>query len=175
MRLQKLKISGAYLIEPKPFIDSRGFFRRNFCKNEMKIFMKNEKIVQANISYNAQKHTLRGFHYQTGKHAEGKLLTCLNGEIFDVLIDLRKNSKTYLKCEKIILNEKNMRSLFVPKGCANAFLTLKNKTLVHYYCTNIYSPKFEKGIRFNDPIIKVKWPKKPSIISEKDKSWKDFV
>ena len=67
-----------------------------------------------------------------------------------------------------------MRSLFVPKGCANAFLTLKNKTLVHYYCTSSYSPKFEK-IRFNDPIIKVKWPKKPSIISEKDKSWKDFV
>ena len=93
MRLQKLKISGAYLIEPKPFIDSRGFFRRNFCRNEMKIFMKNEKIVQANISYNAQKHTLRGFHYQTGKHAEGKLLTCLNGEIFDVLIDLRKTQK----------------------------------------------------------------------------------
>ena len=97
MKLQKLKISGAYLIKPKPFIDSRGFFRRNFCEDEMKIFMKNEKIVQANISYNVKKYTLRGFHYQTDKYAEGKLLTCLNGEIFDVLIDLRKNSKTYLK------------------------------------------------------------------------------
>jgi dTDP-4-dehydrorhamnose 3,5-epimerase len=175
MKLKKLKIKGAYEILPEPFKDSRGIFRRNFCMDEMKVFMKNEKIFQANLSFNQKKYTLRGFHYQLGKHAEGKLLTCLNGEIFDVLIDLRKNSPTYLKNEKIILSEKNMKSLFVPKGCANAFLTLKDKTFVHYYCTNRFYPKSENGIRYNDPIVKAIWPKKPSVISNKDLSWKNYV
>ena len=169
-----MKIKGAYEITPKPFKDFRGIFRRNFCMDEMKIFMNTQKIMQANLSFNYKKYTLRGFHYQLGAHAEGKLLTCLSGEIFDVVIDLRRNSPTFLKCEKIILNEKNMKSLFVPRGCANAFMTLKSKTLVHYYCTNRFYPKSEKGIRYNDSIVKIKWPKKPTVISKKDLEWDDY-
>ncbi len=174
MKIIKTKIKDVYIVIPSPFKDARGIFRRNFCEDEMKIFMKNSRIMQANLSFNYKKFTLRGFHYQKGPKAEGKLLTCLAGEIHDVLIDLRKRSTTYLKTLEVNLSEKNMKSIFIPKGCANAFLTLKSKTLIHYYCTNKYNPQYENGIRFNDPILKVKWPSRPKIISNKDNSWKNF-
>ena len=174
MKLLKTKIKDVYIIKPSPFKDNRGVFRRNYCKDEMKIFMKKQKIVQANLSFNYKKLTLRGFHYQKGRKAEGKLLTCLSGEIYDVVVDLRKKSPTYLKTVKIKLNDKNMQSIFIAKGCANAFLTLKNKTLVHYYCTEKYNPKFEGGVRYNDPALKINWPFKPKIISKKDISWKNI-
>ncbi len=175
MIIKKTKIKGVFIIDPSPFKDDRGIFRRNFCKDEMKIFIKNEKIMQANLSLNYKKFTLRGFHYQKGSKAEGKLLSCLNGEIYDAVLDLRKNSPTYLKTFEIKLSDKNMRSIFIPKGCANAFLTLKNNTLVHYYCTNKYNPKYENGIRFNDPTFKIKWPNQPKVISRKDKNWDNFL
>ena len=91
MKILKTKIKDVYIIKPSPFKDNRGVFRRNYCKDEMKIFMKKQKIVQANLSFNYKKLTLRGFHYQKGRKAEGKLLTCLSGEIYDVVVDLRKN------------------------------------------------------------------------------------
>ena len=170
----KQKIKGVVLIKPKPFRDNRGFFRRHYCKNEFKKFGINTSVNQCNISENLFKGTLRGFHYQTGRSAEAKTLSCINGSIFDVVVDLRKKSKTYGKWVAFILNSDNRMSIHIPKGCANAFLTLKNNTIIHYYCSNKYDPKKEKGIRYNDPFFKFKWPIKIQHISTKDKSHLDF-
>ena len=174
MKIVNTKIEGVYLFNPNLHQDNRGIFRRHFCQKDMKKFLKGSTIKQANLSFNPFIYTLRGFHYQKGKASEGKILSCLEGKIFDTIIDLRKKSKTYLKHVSFILSKKNYNSISVPKGCANAFLTLKKNTLVHYYCTNYYNPNFESGIRFDDPCFRVKWPHKPKIISEKDLNWKDY-
>lgn len=172
MKFLKQKIKGVFLIKPEPFKDKRGMFRRHFCKKELKKFDIDTSVQQANISENPKKGTLRGFHYQKKPHQEAKTISCLKGSFFDVIIDLRKNSSTYKKWQSFVITEKNRFSLHIPKGCANAFLTLDNNTLIHYYCSNSYNPKFESGVLFNDPALKIKWPFKPIHISEKDKSHK---
>ena len=174
MKFKKLKIKGVYLISPKPFKDSRGLFRRHFCLSEFNQYNIDNKVNQCNVSENKFKGTLRGFHYQTYPFQESKTLSCLKGEIYDVVVDLRKNSKTYKKWVSVILNDKNRFSVHIPKGCANAFLTLKSNSIIHYYCSQKYSPKFEKGIRFNDQAFKFKWPIKPKVISEKDKNHPNY-
>jgi dTDP-4-dehydrorhamnose 3,5-epimerase len=168
------KIKGVYLIKPKSFNDERGVFRRNFCTKEFKKYNINNKVTQANISENINKYTLRGFHYQIYPYSEAKTLTCIKGNIYDVVVDLRKSSKTYLKWIAIKLNENNRWSIHVPKGCANAFLTLTKNCIIHYYCSNKYNSNKEKGIRYNDQIFKFKWPHKPKYISKKDRSHKDY-
>jgi len=174
MIFKKQKISGVYLIEPSPFIDNRGQFRRHFCKREFKKNSIDANVIQSNISENYKKGTLRGFHYQTGKSAEGKTLSCLKGSIYDIVVDLRKGSKTFGNWVSFYLNEKNRFSVHIPKGCANAFLTLDNECLIHYYCSNKYDPKKEKGIRFDDPFFKFSWPIKIKYISKKDKEHSNF-
>ena len=174
MKIQSQKIKGLFLIKPNPFRDKRGIFRRNFCKE---LFMKkkiNSNIKQANISENKKKLTLRGFHYQKYPYGEDKTLTCIKGSIFNVTIDLRRKSKTYKKWKGFYINEKNKYSVHVPKGCANAFLTLKNNTIIHYYCSQKYYPKSERGIRYNDKMFSINWPYNPKIISKKDKNNLDF-
>ena len=174
MIFKKQKIQGVYLIKPQPFKDKRGLFRRHFCTEEFKKNGISHKIQQANVSENFKKGTLRGFHYQIGFSAEAKTLSCINGAIYDVVVDLRKNSRTFGKWISFVLDNKNKTAVHIPKGCANAFLTLSNNTLIHYYCSNKYNPSKEKGIRFNDPYFKFKWPTKIKQISEKDNSHLDF-
>ena len=174
MIFKKQKISGVYLIKPEPYSDSRGFFRRHFCKKEFKYNKIDTNIEQCNVSENFKKGTLRGFHYQTGKSSEDKTLSCLKGSVYDIVVDLRKNSKTFGKWQSFYLNEKNKLSVHIPKGCANAFLTLENNCLIHYYCSNNYNPKKEKGIRYNDPFFKFRWPIKIFHISDKDKNHLNF-
>ena len=172
MKFLKQKLKGVFVIKPEPFKDKRGMFRRHFCKKELKKIGIETGVQQANISENPKKGTLRGFHYQKKPHQEAKTISCLKGSFFDVIIDLRKNSPTYKKWQSFVITEKNRFSLHIPKGCANAFLTLENNTLIHYYCSNSYNPKFESGVLFNDPALKIKWPFKPIHISEKDKNHK---
>ncbi len=172
MKFLKQKLKGVYVIKPEPFKDKRGMFRRHFCKKELKKIGIETSVQQANISENPKRGTLRGFHYQKKPHQEAKTISCLKGSFFDVIIDLRKNSPTYKKWQSFVITEKNRFSLHIPKGCANAFLTLENNTLIHYYCSNSYNPKFESGVLFNDPALKIKWPFKPIHISEKDKNHK---
>lgn len=174
MRFIGTELQGVFVIEPELFIDSRGVFRRNFDVKDFDSVGIDSKVINANISENPHKYTLRGFHYQTGNSAEGKTLSCLNGSIYDIVVDLRPDSTTYLKWEAFELNSKNRLSLHVPRGCANAFLTTTRNTLVHYYVSNSYNPKLEKGIRFNDPLFNFSWPNKPSLISEKDLTHPDF-
>tara|TARA_Y100000590_G_scaffold470570_1_gene666446 strand:- start:5637 stop:6167 length:531 start_codon:yes stop_codon:yes gene_type:complete len=175
MKFEKLKINGAYFIHAEPFEDERGIFRRNFCKKEFENSGIDSSIEQANISENKYKYTLRGFHFQIPPFGEGKTMTILKGRIYDIIVDLRKESESYLKWFSFELSPEMRTSFHVPPGCANAFLTLEDDTLVHYYCSQSYNPEAERGIRYNDPLFNFKWPiKKPIHISEKDDSWEDY-
>ena len=173
MKLQKTKIQGVYIIKNDPFFDKRGSFTRLYCKRIIKKKI-NFEIKQSNLSINKNKHTLRGFHYQIGKSSENKIIKCLKGKIFDIILDLRKKSKTYKQFISITLDDKKNTSLILPRGCANAFLTLENKTMVLYYTDNYYNKASERGIRYNDPSFNFNWPLKPKIVSIKDKSYKNF-
>ncbi len=175
MKFKTTEIPGCYVVASKLFVDSRGVFRRHFDVDKFKACGMESKIKQCNVSENSARYTLRGFHYQKPPNSESKTISCLRGSIYDIVVDTRPKSKTFLKWQKFLLNEKNRLSLHVPAGCANAFLTLEPNTVVHYYNSENYNPKVERGIRYNDPLFKFRWPHKPEVISEKDKSWPSFV
>lgn len=175
MKFEELDIKGAFLIHAEPFEDDRGVFRRNFCQKEFSDAGIITNIAQANISENKFKYTLRGFHYQLPPHGEGKTMTIMKGSIYDIIVDLRKNSNTYLKWISFELHPGMRTSFHVPPGCANAFLTMENDTLVHYYCSYPYTANSERGIRYDDPLFMFEWPvDKPDYISEKDDNWPSF-
>ena len=168
----KQKIKDLILINPQPYTDKRGIFRRIYCLNELKLKKINFKIKQANISENKDTQTLRGFHYQKFPYGEDKIITCIQGEIHNIVIDMREGSKTFQKWQSFRLSEKNKLGLLVPKGCANAYLTLKKKTWVLYFHSQFYKSGYEKSIKYNDPKFNFDWPKKIRIISKKDNSIK---
>tara|TARA_B100000787_G_scaffold166257_1_gene151201 strand:- start:3025 stop:3549 length:525 start_codon:yes stop_codon:yes gene_type:complete len=172
MIFKKNKIKGVFLIKHDLVKDVRGVFKRSFCKRVLKKY--NFDVKQGNISENIKKLTLRGFHYQKLPSKESKIITCISGKIYNIVLDLRKQSKTYKKWTKIILDDKNRDSLLIPYGCANAYLTLEKNTIIHYYMSDFYNPKSYKGIRYNDPNFKFIWPYKPKIISDRDNNFKDF-
>ncbi|MAV64114.1 MAG: dTDP-4-keto-6-deoxy-D-glucose epimerase [Pelagibacteraceae bacterium TMED124] len=177
MKFKSLNISGVYKIIPKKLKDTRGFFLRNICEKILKKNKINFNVKQCNLSFNKKKFTFRGFHYSTNKHQENKILCVVNGKIENHIIDLRKNSKTFLKKTKVILDSKNNNLIYIPSGCANGFLTLENDTLVHYYMDNFFSEnsKVYKGFRFDDPLFTIKFRKQPLIISKKDKEYKNIT
>ena len=175
MKFKKLKIFDLVLIKSDIFSDERGHFRRSYCKDEIKKNCLNFDVKQGNISENFKKFTLRGFHYQKGSQKESKIITPITGEIFNVVIDLRKNSKTYKEFVSITLNDNDRYSLFIPGGCANAFLTLKDNTIIHYYMGDYFNPETYSGIRYNDPFFSIKWPHRPVHISLRDQEFSDFV
>jgi dTDP-4-dehydrorhamnose 3,5-epimerase len=175
MNLLSNKIKGLFVIKPKILFDKRGSFRRTFCKLDLK---KNKiifNVCQGNVSENMKKGTLRGFHFQKAINKDAKILTCIRGKALNVTIDLRKKSKTYLMIKKTTLSDKNKLSLLVPPGCANSFLTLKDNTIIHYYMNDYYKKNTDAGIRYDDPVIKVKWPIKPKVISSRDRKFKNFL
>ena len=166
------KIKDLTLINNESFKDDRGAFSRIFCLKEFKKFKFN--VAQGNLSFNEKKYTMRGFHYQKGMSSEKKILTPVKGKIFNIVIDLRKKSNSFLKYEKVILSSSNYQSLYVPEGCANAYLTLENDTIVHYYMGNFYNKNSYSGFRYNDKFFKIDWPFKPKVISQKDNEYEDF-
>ena len=172
MLIKKTKFKDLYVIKKNKFKDNRGYFYRDFCEEELRLL--NFKIKQTNISFNNKKLTLRGFHYQIKPNEEKKIITCMQGSILNISIDLRKKSKTYLKLIKIILSEKNGKSIYVPEGFANAYLTLKKKTKILYYMSEFYKPSQARSIRYNDKFFSIKWPYKTKVISKKDLNIKDF-
>ena len=174
MKLTELQFENVWLIEATPIDDSRGSFRRHFCQNEFKEAGLQMNIVQTNISENLNKLTLRGFHYQLAPHEENKVLTCLRGSLYDVIIDLRPSSKTFLKWMAVELSAGDNLSIFVPAGCANAYITLSASTSILYYMSEFYNPGSYSGFRYNDPLFSVEWPSEPAVLSLKDKSFGDF-
>jgi len=174
MKFCEQSISGVFIIDSEPFIDERGAFRRHFCKEEFKKNGIDHIVEQANVSENKFAYTLRGFHYQLPPFGEGKTLSCLNGKIFDIVVDLRKDSATFMSWISVELSHQNRRSLHVPPGCGNAFLTMEDNSLIQYYCSKSYEPAAERGIRYDDPAFNFSWPVEPKIISEKDQNHPNF-
>ena len=174
MKFQKIDFDNVYLIEIEKLEDSRGFFARTF---DSKIFEEKglvSKFIQFSISHNIQKGTIRGMHYQINPYSETKLITCNSGKIFDVLIDLRPESRTFKKWFGIELNSKNHNMIYIPDGFAHGFQTLEDNSEVVYHISQIFMPKFARGIRWDDPEFKIKWPLKPTLISQKDRNWEFF-
>ena len=174
MKLIKLKIHGAFVIKMDLKKDFRGSFSRIFCSNALKRKKIDSSIKQMNISINNSAGNIRGFHYQVGKFAEIKRIMVLEGKIHDIIIDVRKNSKSYGEKVCLNLNSKNHEVLIVPKGVAHAYQTLTKNSKILYFNSNFYNKGFEKGISFNSKKFKIKWPLKPRAISKKDLLLSDY-
>ena len=168
MKLIDTPFKDLYVVEHTKLVDMRGFFTRTYCRKEFGRIGFNNNFVQFNHSFNTKKGTIRGMHYQKAPFKEYKLIRCINGGVFDVVIDLRKKSKTFLKHFSIELTSDNLLSVLIPEGFAHGFQTLKNNTSLIYHHTNYFDSKSSAGINYNDPNIEIKWPLKPYNISEKD-------
>ena len=171
MKFTKTNIKGVYVITLELRNDTRGSFTRNFCKKEFTEAGINIDIVQINRSLTREKGTIRGLHYQRYPKSEDKIVQCLKGSIFDVAVDLRKNSPTYGKWVGETLSEDNNKMLLIPKGFAHGFQALENEVVVQYFVSQYYSPDYEKGLRWNDPLLNIQWPIKNAKLSDKDKQW----
>lgn len=174
MKFSRLPIDGLQLIESTPFSDERGVFRRGFCQQEFNAAGVVFDVKQTNISENFHRHTLRGFHFQMPPFGEDKVLTPMQGAVFNVTVDVRPDSPTFLQHYCIELRANERHALLVPKGCANAFLTLADQTTMLYYMSEFYSPVHYYGFRFDDPLFAIHWPAAPAVISAKDASFIDF-
>jgi dTDP-4-dehydrorhamnose 3,5-epimerase len=167
----KTKIEGLIIIEPSVFSDDRGFFMETYSKN---IFAQNGidvEFVQDNHS-RSSKGVLRGLHFQKPPFAQDKLIRCTRGEVFDIAVDIRKESPTFGQWEGIILSEENKKMFFIPQGFAHAFLVLSDIADFQYKCSNFYNKESEGGLLWNDPELKIDWPQVENLIlSEKDKLW----
>jgi dTDP-4-dehydrorhamnose 3,5-epimerase len=170
MIFKKQNISDVFIIQPESKTDDRGLFRRHYCENEFRKNGVEFKVKQGNISENIKKSTLRGFHYQKLPSNESKIISCISGSIFNVVIDLRKTSPTFLQVQEFNISSETKESLFIPVGCANAFLTLDDNTWIHYYMNDFFSTD-SLGFRYNDPAFSINWPKSPLHMSEKDRNY----
>ena len=175
MIFAETKLHGAYIIEPEPLQDERGFFARTFCQEEFKTHGLNFRVAQCNISFNEKKGTLRGMHYQAEPHGEPKLVRCTMGAIYDVIVDLRRDSPTFCQWVAYELTAENRRALYIPIGVAHGFQTLEDNSEVFYMMGEFYHPESARGARWDDPAFGIEWPKiHHRIISENDQSYADF-
>lgn len=174
MKFVELELPGVWLLEPELVRDERGVFRRSFCAREFEAHGLAPTAVQGNISENPHDGTLRGFHYQVPPHQEAKTLTCVTGALYDIVVDLRPASPTFLKWVAVEISSADRRSLHVPAGCANAWLTMAPDTTVHYYMSAAYQPNADRGLRYDDPLFRFEWPRHPAMISRKDTAYLDF-
>jgi dTDP-4-dehydrorhamnose 3,5-epimerase len=174
MIFSQLPLNGAFLINIEPLEDERGFFARTFCKDEFKKHGIDFSCVQCNISFNKKKGTLRGMHYQAAPHEEAKIVSCIRGAIFDVIVDIRPDSPTFKKWYGTELSAKNHAMLYVPKGFAHGFQTLTDNAEVHYMMSEYYHPECASGIRWDDQVIMIKWPLQSKTIAKKDEEFADY-
>jgi dTDP-4-dehydrorhamnose 3,5-epimerase len=168
-------LPGAYVIELEKREDDRGFFARAWCQNEFEEHGLNTRLVQCNLSYNHKSGTLRGMHFQAPPKSEVKLIRCTRGAVWDVIVDLRRNSWTYKHSYGEELTSDNRKMMYVPEEFAHGYITLVPDTETFYQVTEFYSPDHERGIRWNDPAIGIEWPDiEVSVVSEKDAAFPDF-
>lgn len=171
MKFTSTPIKGAYIVELEKKIDERGFFARAFCVDEFAKQGLTNTFAQINMSGNNKKGTIRGLHYQTKPYQEAKFKRCISGKVFDVIVDMRKDSETYLKWFGAELSEENKLGLYVPEGCANGYQALSDNAVALYMTSSPFEPTAEKGVRWDDPKINVAWPiMHDVIVSDKDKS-----
>jgi dTDP-4-dehydrorhamnose 3,5-epimerase len=174
MLFRALGIGGAWLIDLEPVGDERGSFARTFCAREFAERGLAVDFVQHSVSRNSARGTLRGLHFQSPPRAEDKLVSCRRGAIFDLCLDLRPGSPTFLKWEGYELSAENGRQLYIPKGCAHGFQTLTDDAEITYRISEYYAPEFSCGVRFNDPAFGIDWPLAVTVMSDKDRTWPDF-
>jgi len=174
MKFHPTPLSGAFLIEPERLGDDRGFFARLFCEREFADAGLVSHFVQVNNALSRSKGTLRGMHYQLGAAAEVKLVRCIRGAFWDVILDLRPHSPTFGKSFGAELNENNRLMMYVPRGVAHGLITLSDDTEALYLVSDFYAPEQERGVRWDDPHFAIAWPAAPTEISAKDAAWRNF-
>lgn len=174
MIFTKTKLKDAFLIDLEPRQDPRGFFARTFCTKEFEAQGLKPTIAQCNLSFNYKKGTLRGMHYQTTPAAEVKLARCTHGAIYDVIIDMRSESPTYLSYFGVELTAENRRALYIPEMFAHGYQTLTDEAEIAYQMSEFYAPEYQCGLRYNDPAFGIEWPLPVCEISDKDASWPLF-
>ncbi len=171
MRFVQSKLPDAWLIEPEPISDDRGYFMRSFCARAFAERGLETRFVQHSQSYSTRKGTLRGMHFQTAPHAEVKVVSCLAGTIYDVIVDLRPGSPTYRKWQAFELTAENQRQVYIPAGFAHGFQTLTEGAGVSYLISNFYEPSASTGVSYDDPALEIRWPLPVAAISDRDKAW----
>jgi dTDP-4-dehydrorhamnose 3,5-epimerase len=175
MKFTETKLPGSYIIEIDKIMDERGFFGRSWCATEMEQHGLKNTIAQINTSRSKNKGTLRGLHYQVAPYQECKMIRCTKGAIFDVIVDLRPDSSTFLQWFGTELTEDNQRALYSPEGFAQGFITLEDNTEITYFTSQRYVPGYDWGVRWNDPQITIELPINVAAISDKDRNWPDFT
>jgi len=169
------RLQGAYVIEPELRQDERGFFARTWCQQEFALKNLRTPWVQCNISFNTQRGTLRGLPYQTAPYEETKLVRCTMGAIYDVIVDLRVDSPTFTQWLAVELTAQNRHMLFIPTGFAHGFQSLTHESEVFYQMSAFYAPECARGVRWDDPVFGITWPAEKRLISERDRSFPDFL
>jgi dTDP-4-dehydrorhamnose 3,5-epimerase len=172
LKFQETILKGSYIIELTPFYDNRGGFARTFCKKEFEQIGHTKEFVQLNQSYNTVKGTVRGMHYQVRPFSEIKLIRCIRGAVYDVIIDIRENSPTFLQHVAVELSSENKRMIYVPEGFLHGFQTLEDNTELIYHHTEYFNPEADAGMNYADPSLNINWPLTVSVISDKDKTHK---
>lgn len=175
MKLHPQKIDGLGLLELTKIVDERGYFARSFCEDEFAALGHPFHVRQCNISHNDKRATLRGMHYQTNPLPDPKIVRCVKGAIFDVVVDLREQSKTYLKWVGVELSEGNDLALIIPGGCAHGFLTLSDDTTLLYMMGASFDPELARGVRWDDPAFAIDWPQRPIHMNDRDASYPDYA
>ena len=173
MIFKKQKLDGVFLLEARLHNDERGLFRRHYCENELRENGIDFSVKQGNISENKKQFTMRGFHYQKAPSKESKIISCITGSIFNVIVDLRRNSPSFLQWQEFNISANGRESLYIPVGCANCFLSLEDDTRIHYYMNDYFSTE-SLGFRYNDPAFDISWPNEPVFISERDLHYPDL-
>ncbi len=171
MLFTETKLTGAFIIEPERARDERGFFARIYSADEFRLYGLKTDYVQWSVSFNHQRGTLRGLHYQASPHQEAKIVRCTMGSVFDVIIDMRSSSPTFMTWRGTELTAQNRKMVYVPEGFAHGFQTLEDNTEVSYQISEFYHPESSRGIRWNDPALDIHWPLEVSVISTQDQSW----
>ena len=171
MIFKSTPIAGAFVIELEPKEDDRGSFARSFCRREFQTHGIEFSVAQCNLARSFSPGIVRGLHYQEPPAAEQKLVRCVAGEVFDVIVDMRVDSATYRRVFHLRLNPNNRSSLFIPAGVAHGYQVMADNTEFLYMTDEFYSPGHEKGVRFSDPALAIPWPLAPRQVAERDQSW----
>lgn len=174
MKFHPTDISGAFVVEIEPHADGRGFFARTFCAETFAAHGLAAAYPHCNVSYNVKRGTLRGLHLQEAPKSEAKLIRATRGVIYDVALDLRPGSPTYLKWAAVELTAEKRNAFYIPQGCAHGFLTLADDCELFYQMSEVYDANLGRGVRYDDPAFAIRWPFAPAVISERDASFPDY-
>jgi dTDP-4-dehydrorhamnose 3,5-epimerase len=174
MKFRSTEVEGAYVVQPVQAHDERGFFARTFSADDFTKWGLEPCVAECSIAYNRARGTLRGLHYQHAPHEETKLVRCTRGTAFDVAVDLRTDSPTYLRWAAVELSAENRLAFYIPRGCAHGYLTLTDDCELEYQISTGHAPDAARGVRWNDPAVAIAWPNEPLVISARDASYPDL-